>query len=77
MHRPCHSYPLRVICGWNNTTEHDLGWPEEMCAGLVYYSQGQGCTIDSPQCRSLLMCLAPFDDTANYCSVIFCEDSAQ
>lgn len=106
---------IRVTCGWNNTTGHDLGWPEEMCVGLVYYSPGQGflvcdqgedlpeiddgtpagpgcvgagapgnelgvgkhCTIDAPQCPSPLMCLAPFDDTANYCSVIFCEDDAQ
>jgi hypothetical protein len=106
---------IRVTCGWTNTTEHDLGWPEEMCVGLLYYSPGQGflvcdqgedfpeiddgapagpgcvadgaegndlgvgkhCTPDAPQCPSPLMCLAPFDDTANYCSVIFCEDDAQ
>jgi hypothetical protein len=35
---------------------------------------GKHCTKDAPQCPSPLMCLAPFDDTANYCSVIFCED---
>lgn len=106
---------IRVTCGWTNTTEHDLGWPEEMCVGLVYYSPGQGflvcdqgealpdlddgtsensgcvpegaegnevgvgqhCTVDAPQCPSPLMCLAPFNDTANYCSMIFCEDDQQ
>jgi hypothetical protein len=37
---------------------------------------GKHCTKDAPQCPSPLMCLAPFDDTANYCSIILCEDDS-
>ena len=32
---------LRVRCTWQQT-DHDMGWPEEMCVGLVYYTDGAG-----------------------------------
>ena len=40
-----------MTCGWTNTTDHVLGWPEEMCVGLMYYSPGRGylmCDTDDP-----------------------------
>ena len=36
---------LRMTCGWTNTTDATLGWPEEMCVGLMYYSPGRGYLI--------------------------------
>lgn len=33
---------LRMTCRWENTTDHPLGWPEEMCVGLMYYAPGRG-----------------------------------
>lgn len=33
---------LRMTCRWNNTTSHELVWPEEMCVALMYYGPGQG-----------------------------------
>ena len=36
---------VRVTCAWTNTTDHVLGWPEEMCVALMYYSPGQGYLI--------------------------------
>lgn len=32
---------LRVRCTWQRT-DHDMTWPEEMCVGLVYYTDGAG-----------------------------------
>ncbi len=40
---------LRVTCQWDNTTDHEIGWPEEMCVALMYYGPGRGwltCTQD-------------------------------
>ena len=45
---PLHLDPgdvLRMTCAWTNTTDHALGWPEEMCVGLMYYSPGRGYLI--------------------------------
>ena len=36
---------IRVTCAWTNTTDAVLGWPEEMCVGLMYYSPGRGYLI--------------------------------
>jgi hypothetical protein len=36
---------VRITCAWTNTTDHVLGWPEEMCVGLMYYSPGRGYLI--------------------------------
>lgn len=33
---------LRMTCEWTNTTDHALGWPEEMCVALMYYGPGRG-----------------------------------
>jgi hypothetical protein len=33
---------LRVTCKWDNDTDHELGWPEEMCVALMYYGPGRG-----------------------------------
>lgn len=33
---------LHMTCRWDNTTDHELGWPEEMCVGLMYYGPGRG-----------------------------------
>ncbi len=43
--QPLHLDPgdvIRMTCAWTNTTDHALGWPEEMCVGLMYYSPGRG-----------------------------------
>ena len=45
---PLHLNPgdtIRVTCGWDNTSGHDLSWPEEMCVAFMYYSPGQGFLI--------------------------------
>ena len=42
---------VRMTCAWTNTSDHVLGWPEEMCVGLMYYSPGRGyliCDTDDP-----------------------------
>ena len=31
-----------VTCAWTNTTDQPLGWPEEMCVALMYYTPGAG-----------------------------------
>ncbi|MGB0590283.1 MAG: hypothetical protein ACPGU1_11435 [Myxococcota bacterium] len=36
---------VRITCAWTNTTDDVLGWPEEMCVGLMYYSPGRGYLI--------------------------------
>lgn len=36
---------LRLTCTWDNETDHVLGWPEEMCVGLIYYGPGQGWLV--------------------------------
>ena len=33
---------LRMTCGWDNDTDHDIAWPEEMCVTFMYYSPGIG-----------------------------------
>jgi hypothetical protein len=33
---------LRMTCAWDNDTDLPLGWPEEMCVGLMYYGPGRG-----------------------------------
>jgi len=41
---------VRMTCRWDNTTGHDLTWPEEMCVAFMYYSPGEGfliCDTDS------------------------------
>ena len=104
---------IRVTCGWTNTTDHALSWPEEMCVALMYYSPGRGflscdtddkapavhdgetltegcvppgyegnakgvgkhCTVGGGECadtEATTLCLAEFDDRANYCSIILC-----
>ncbi|MEC9071162.1 MAG: hypothetical protein VX938_02230, partial [Myxococcota bacterium] len=109
---------IQVTCQWDNTTEHPLTWPEEMCVALMYYSPGAGflmcdtddispqaqdgesivegcvppghpgndlgvgkyCTVDGDQCADTAtdtLCLAEFDDRANYCSVILCLEDEQ
>jgi len=45
---PLHLDPgdqVRMTCAWTNTSDHVLGWPEEMCVGLMYYSPGRGYLI--------------------------------
>jgi hypothetical protein len=108
---------IRVTCEWTNPTDVALGWPEEMCVALMYYTPGQGflmcdtadvspvvqdgaeagegcalptdggndlgvgkyCTQGGGECADTAgqtLCLAEFDATANYCSVILCEDDS-
>jgi hypothetical protein len=33
---------IEVRCVWTNDTDHEIGWPEEMCVALMYYGPGQG-----------------------------------
>ena len=104
-----------MTCAWTNTTAEPLGWPEEMCVALMYYTPGAGfmmcdtddvsptvddgsggaagclspgapgnekgvgkfCNKGGTECDDTpepTLCLAEFDDTANYCSVILCSD---
>ncbi len=45
---PLHLMPgdqLRITCRWTNTTDHALGWPEEMCVAFSYYSPAAGFMI--------------------------------
>jgi hypothetical protein len=42
---------LRITCRWTNTTDHTLGWPEEMCVAFAYYAPGDGfmiCDTEDP-----------------------------
>ena len=107
-----------VTCAWSNTTQEPLGWPEEMCVALMYYTPGAGfmmcdtddvsptvddgsggaagclspgapgnekgvgkfCSKGGTECDDTpepTLCLAEFDDTANYCSVILCSDDSE
>ena len=107
-----------VTCAWTNTTEEVLGWPEEMCVALMYYTPGAGfmmcdthdisptvddgsgggsgclspgalgnekgvgkyCEKGGTECDDTpepTLCLAEFDDTANYCSVILCSEDSE
>jgi hypothetical protein len=41
---------IRITCRWTNDTDHEIGWPEEMCVALMYYGPGRGwltCNQDS------------------------------
>ena len=33
---------VEMRCVWDNSTDSALGWPEEMCVGLMYYGPGRG-----------------------------------
>lgn len=33
---------VKVKCSWDNTTDHDLKFPEEMCASLMFYYPARG-----------------------------------
>ena len=113
-----HGDKVIVTCAWTNTTEEPLGWPEEMCVALMYYTPGSGfmmcdtqdvsptvddgseagegcmspgaegnekgvgkfCTQGGTECEGTpepTLCLAEFDDTANYCSIILCSDDEE
>lgn len=58
---------LRMRCKWNNTTDEPLGWPEEMCVGLMYYGPGEGwLTCSNEQTKPRLGgdedgCASPLD----------------
>lgn len=108
---------LRVSCTWENDTDAPLGWPQEMCVGLMYYGPGRGwltcdqddgvpqggagdgeegcvaldspgnqegvgvaCTRDGDECvdnGGATVCLAQFDDRANFCTYFGCSDDAE
>lgn len=36
---------LHYTCGWNNTTDHQLQFPEEMCQGIVLYYPSKGFVV--------------------------------
>ena len=33
---------FRMTCAWENTHDHPLTWPEEMCVALMYYGPSRG-----------------------------------
>lgn len=35
----------RYTCGWNNTTDHEIKWPEEMCATFMMYYPSKGFIV--------------------------------
>ena len=42
---------LRMVCQWDNDRESGVGWPEEMCVGLFYYTPSTGflsCNAGDP-----------------------------